>query len=270
MKKILAGGLFFLLWSPGTVRAGELSLQWMPQARVEYEGTGFRQVPNGWELKVKPWTPAGGLRWRSEISPRLSWQVQYWANRPAYFYEIGNSSTPALNQTGQTRQSLQSLWMDFRRPLTGSAVEAVGGVHGVLQSFRRKDIVFNGTAEPASTLDTQAGLGIHMGVHLRPAPRKDAPRRWDWEGEFLLGRLLWTGNNQSTEGGSIRRGGYTFSFRLESGVRLGRTRWALGYSRQMYEILVPGGRALSSGAAGALPINKTDVFGPYLSMGWVY
>lgn len=264
------------LWALGVVlvsgglRAGEWTVQWVPQARVEYEGTGFRETPNGWELKVKPWTPAGGLRWRQSLSPRLTAQVQYWANRPAYFYEIGNSSTPVLNQIGQTRQSVQALWVDLRRPLAGSGVEAVGGVHGVYQSFRRKNIVFNSVPEPESTLDTQTGLGVHMGVALGSPRGLSTDRRWFWEGEFLLGRLLWTKNNRRVEGGSIRWGGYTYSFRWEVGRTWGRTRWGVGYTRQLYEIFVPGGRSLSGGAAGSLPINKTDFFGPYFSLGWVW
>ncbi|MBL0349235.1 MAG: hypothetical protein IPP68_02520 [Elusimicrobia bacterium] len=267
MKSFLAAAVF---WVAAGARAGEWSVQYLPQVRTEYEGTGFRQVPNGWELKVKPWTPAGGLRWQQPLAPKLSLQAQYWVNRSAYFKEDGNTQLGPLRQTGLTRQSIQSLWVDVRRPLAGSAVEAVGGVHGVYQSFRRKDIVFNGAADPSSTLDTQSGLGAHLGVHFGRLLPPEERRGYFWDGELLLGRLLWTRNNRRTEGGGIHSGGYTYSFRLEAGRAVGPLRLSLGYARQMYEILVPGGRALPSGAAGSLPINKTDFFGPYLSVGWAY
>ncbi len=257
-----------LAFAAASAIAGEFSLQGVPQARMEYEGTGFRQTPNGWELKVKPWTPAAGFRWRASVTPKLAWQAQYWVNRSAYFMEDGNTQAGPLRQTGQTRQSLEALWVDLRRPLGGSSVEAVAGVHGVHQSFRRKSIVFNTLPEAETALDTQTGAGLHLGFHARRGPREGRPGYW--EGEVLLGHLVWTRNNNPTEGGSIHRGGYTYAVRLEAGRVFGRARLGLGYTRQLYEILVPGGRALPTGAAASLPINKTDFFGPYLSLGWTY
>lgn len=256
-------GAALLALAAAAARAGEWSVQYLPQARIEYEGTGYRETPNGWELKVKPWTAAGGLRWRGGVDWPL--QAQYWVNRSAYFLENGNTQSGPLRQTGQTRQSVQSLWVDAGRSLAGSSVQAVAGVHGVHQRFRRKDIVFNGVEETATTVDAQTGVGLHLGFR---GAQGAGPYFWDWE--LLLGRLLYTRNNRRTDGGSIRSGGYTYAFRVEAGRSVGSWRLAVGYTRQMYEILVPGGRSLPTGAAGSLPINKTDFFAPYLSVGWAF
>ena len=94
---------FPLLFLVPSVRAGELSLQILPQARVEYEGTGYREVPNGWELKVKPWSSAGGVRWRTELSPTWGFQMQYLKNNPAYFAECGNSVVSQTEAAGERR-----------------------------------------------------------------------------------------------------------------------------------------------------------------------
>ena len=44
--------------------------------------------------------------------------------------------------------------------------------------------------------------------------------------------------------------------------------------RQLYEILVPGGRRFTPGASesatASLPINKIDMFGPFFALGWTY
>lgn len=264
-----------LLLTFPSLRAGELSLQWMPQARVEYEGTGYREVPSGWELKVKPWTPAGGIRWRTELSPRWGFQMQYWKNSPAYFAEFGNSAGDNKNQTGQMKLSVQSLWADLRRPLAGSPVEVVFGVNGLYQTIRQKDVAFWGTPEPGSSLETQTGLGGHLGFHGKGLGRPMGwGPAWFWDGELLFGHYFLTHNTLTAEGGSIHQGGYTYHMRAEGGLAWTRWRLSLGYTRQLYEILVPGGRRFTSGAeksaAASLPINKTDFFGTFLALGWVY
>lgn len=270
--------LFFtlpLIFFVPLLRSGELSVQLIPQARVEYEGTGFREAPNGWELKVKPWSPAGGIRWRTELSPLWGFQAQYWKNRPAYFAEFGNSAGGDKNQTGQMKLSMQSLWVDLRHPLSGSPVEAVFGVNGLYQTIRQKDVVFLGNPEPGSSLETQTGLGAHLGFHGKGLGR---PLAWGpslfWDGELLLGHYFFTHNTLTSDEGSIHRGGYTYNIRLEGGLAWSRWRFSFGYTRQLYEILVPGGRRFTPGAAesatASLPINKVDLFGPYLALGWTY
>ncbi len=244
---------------------GSLSLQWIPQARMEYEGTGYREDPQGWELKVKPWTPVAGIRWRQDLPASLALQTQYWINRKTYAEEFGNSASETEKQTGQTALSFQSLWVDLRHALWQSPVEAVGGVNGVYQTFHRKEMVFGGVPEQGESLETQTALGVHMGFHAG-----GEARGFYWDGEALLGHYLWTRNKLTTGGGSIDRGGYTYILRLEGGLVLGRARIGLGYSRQLYEILAPGGRSLPNGSAVSLPINKTDLFGPFLTAGWTY
>lgn len=267
--------IFPLFLSVLFVRAGELSVQIIPQARVEYEGTGYREVPSGWELKVKPWTPAGGIRWRTDVSHQLGFQVQYWRNRPAYFAEFGNSAGGNQDQTGQMRLAVQSLWVDLRHPLAGSSVEAVVGVNGLYQTLRQKDVVFHGTPEAGSSLDTQMGAGVHLGFHGKGLGR---PMKWGpalfWDGELLIGHYVLTRNTLTTDGGSIHRGGYSYNMRLEWGLAWSRWRLSLGYTRQMYELLVPGGRRFTAGAdqsaTASLPINKDDFFGTFLALGWTY
>lgn len=257
------------------LQAGELSVQLMPQARVEYEGTGFREVPSGWELKVKPWSPAGGIRWRTELSPLWGFQAQYWKNRPAYFAEFGNSAGGDQNQSGQMKLSLQSLWVDLRHPLRGSSVEAVFGVNGLYQTIRQKDVIFWGNPEPGSSLETQMGLGAHLGFHGKG---QGLPLSWGpalfWDGELLFGHYFLTHNTLTSDEGSIHQGGYTYNMRLEGGLAWARWRFSLGYSRQLYELFVPGGRRFTPGATASatasLPINKVDIFGPYLALGWTY
>lgn len=259
----------------GMAHGRELSFQWMPQARIEYEGTGYREVPNGWELKVKPWTPAGGVRWRTDPVPGWGVQAQYWMNRPSYAYEIGNSAGDSANQTGQTELSLQSMWVDLRRPLARSSVEVVFGVNGAYQSFRRKDVVFLGSSEPGTVHEKQTALGGHIGFHgYGMAQKMDWRPALFWDGELLLGHYFWTRNALDTEGGGIHRGGYSYLFRLEGGVAWPRWRCSFGYTRQLYEILVPGGRRFTPGqessATASLPINKTDLFGFFLALTRTY
>lgn len=264
-----------LLFLSPLLKAGEFSLQLVPQARVEYEGTGYREVPSGWELKVKPWTPAGGVRWRTELSPTSGLQIQYWKNRPAYFAEFGNSAGDGKTQTGQMELSMQSLWVDLRRPLAGSPVEVVFGVNGLYQTLRQKDVAFWGTSEPGSSLEIQTGLGAHIGFHGKGLGR---PMAWGpslfWDGELLFGHYFLTHNTLTTDGGSIHQGGYTYNMRLEGGLAWSRWRLSLGYTRQLYELLVPGGRRFTAGAdssaAASLPINKTDFSGTFMALGWTY
>ncbi len=274
-RRAVLPSVLALLAAP-LLRAGELSLQIMPQARVEYEGTGFREIPEGWELKVKPWTAAGGLRWRTDPAPLWGFQMQYWKNRPAYFAEWGNSAGGSAAQTGQMELSVQSLWADVRRPLAGSGVEAVFGINGLFQSLRQKDVAFNGIAEPGTSRETQTGLGAHIGVHAKGRGRPFAGGFSPfWDGELLFGHYFATRNTLTADGGSIHRGGYAYNGRLEGGLAWTRWRLSLGYSRQMYEILVPGGRRFTpgtatQGATASLPINKVDFFGTFFALGWTY
>ncbi|MBL8022944.1 MAG: hypothetical protein JNK54_01485 [Elusimicrobia bacterium] len=224
---------------------------------------------------MKPWTPVGGIRWREELSPHLGFQTQYWANRSAYYAEFGNSAGTHLAQEGQARLSLQSLWVDFRRPLVGSSIEGVLGMNGAYQSLRQKNIVFQGNPEPGASREIHAALGAHLGFHGKGVshPWARGPGLF-WDGEILLGHYLWTKNRLTSEDGSIRRGGYTYALRMEGGLAWERWRLSLGYTRQLYEILVPGGRRFtpgtSSSATASLPINKTDLFGAFLALGWTY
>jgi hypothetical protein len=153
--KILA---VFLI-SAAPLAAGEISLIYLPQARMEYEGTGYRQTTNGWELKVKPKSSGAGLRWRHSLSGNLSTQVQYWRNEPFYAREDGNSLSVTHRQTGQTKLAVQWFMADLRRPLAQSPVEAVAGLQGIDESFRRKNIVFNQAAEAGSAHEKIGALG---------------------------------------------------------------------------------------------------------------
>jgi len=262
----------FFLWGPFG-RAGELSLQIVPQARVEYEGTGYREEQSGWELKVKPWTSAGGVRWRTDLSPQWGFQVQYWRNRPAYFAQFDNNAGGTQDQTGQMRLAIQSLWLDLRHPLAGSTVEAVAGINGLYQTLRQKNMVYNQTPEPGSSVDKQSGLGAHLGVHGKG---QGHAMSWGpalfWDGELLFGHYFLTHNTLPTDGGSIHQGGYSYNARLEGGLAWTRWRLSLGYTRQMYELFVPGGRRFAPGskATASLPINKDDFFGTFLALGWTY
>lgn len=269
MKRVALWALGLLSAGLGA-HAGELSLQYLPSAYIEYEGTGHRDAPSGWELKVKPWTDVGGLRWRQELGPRWAFQAQGWMNRVIYQTEIGNRNN-AFEQEGQTSVDLKTLWIDLRRPLAGSTLEAVFGAHGVRQVFKRKDIVFNSPPDPVEYKETQEALGAHVGFHLAKQGR---PGKRGWrlfgDGELLLGHFFWTHNRLESEKGSISSGGYTYAFRAEGGVAGPRWRFSAGYARQMYEILVPGGQSTPSGATVSFPINKTDLFGPFLALGWTY
>lgn len=262
MKRVL---VLLLCGVASAAAADEWSLQLLPQGYVEYEGSGYRQVPSGWELKVKPWNPVGGIRWRRTLSVDWAVQAQAWANRATYAGEIGNRS--GIQQYGQTSLAVQTLWLDARRPLRFSPVEIVFGVNGARQVFKRKAIEF-GAPEPDTARETLQSLGAHVGFH---AGRKPPPRGFFWDGEILLGHSFWTRNRLRVEGGTIDRRGYTYHFRWEGGYAVGRWRLSAGYARQLVEVLVPGGKSLpTTGATVSLPINKTDLFGPFLALGWTY
>jgi len=257
--------VLFLCGVAAAAAADEWSLQLLPKGFVEYEGSGYREAPSGWELKVKPWNPVGGLRWRRDLCADWAVQAQAWANRATYAGEIGNRS--GIQQYGRTSLAVQTLWVDARRPLRGSPVEVVFGVNGARQVFKRRNIDFGGP-EPDTARETLQSLGAHAGFH---AGRKPAARGLFWDGELLLGHSFWTRNRLRVEGGTIDRRGYTYHFRWEGGYSTGRWRLSAGYARQLIEVLVPGGKALpTTGATVSLPINKTDLFGPFIALGWTY
>jgi len=256
--------LSLLLVSVAPLRAGEIALYGLPKAQVEYEGTGHRQYASGWELKVKPETPAAGLRWRQPLTEKLSLQAQYWLNRPAFNREDGNSQSTSLRQTGQTRLAVQNFVVDLRRPLEGTPVEVVAGLQGACETFTRRDIVFNGAAETGRPVERLWGAGAVIGLHGGRAGRL----YYDWEA--LLGHLFFTGNSQEINGGSIHRDGYTYLLRLEGGVRLKDWRLGAGFVRQLLQIQAPGGKSLPSGATTSFPINKTDFFSPFIAVTYDY
>ncbi len=259
------------------LRAGQLSLYYSPTARVEYEGTGYRQVDSGWELKTKPLKTGQGLRWRHEFSDSLALQISHWRNDPTFFSEDGNTQGGPMRQTGQTKLALNNFFVDLRRPLFDSAIEAVGGMQGAHVSLRRKSIVFNLASESGSPRETLSALGPYIGFHGSGyAPSRLVERDggsskvfyWDWE--LTLGHFFWTQNTQKTDGGSIHRGGYSYNFRIEGGWRRGNWGLGVGYAKQMLEITVPGGKALPTGAAASLPINKFDFASPFVTVNYEY
>jgi hypothetical protein len=257
--------LIVLLFAAAPAAAGELALYYLPGAQVEYEGTGFRQVHSGWELKVKPKSAAAGLRWRHPLRDDLAVETQFWRNQAFFAREDGNSVSATLRQTGQTRLTLNHLMADLRHPLLGGSLEAVLGAQGVHETFERRDVVFHAAAQPGAVTEALDAAGAYIGFHA-----SRAKGRWYADGELLLGHLFLTGNRQSTGGGSIRRDGYTYMFRAEAGYRRGRWRAGVGYVRQMLEVLVPGGKTFGTGAAASLPINKTDFFSPALTVAYEY
>ncbi len=258
----LCGALCF--FAP-TLRAGELALYYLPGAQVEYEGTGFRQVPSGWELKVKPRSAGAGLRWRHALGRDVDFQAQFWRNQAFFAREDGNSASGTLRQTGQTRLTLNHLMADLRHPLWNSPVRAVLGAQGLHETFERRDVLFHGAPQPGGATEALDAAGAYMGF-------EGSASRASWYGswEVLLGHLFLTSNRQQTGGGSIRRDGYTYMFRLEAGWRKGPWRAGVGYVRQLFQVLVPGGKTFGTGAAASLPINKTDFFSPLLAVSYEY
>jgi hypothetical protein len=252
-------GLLLLLLLPSLSHAGELSLYFLNNLAVQYEGTGFRERPAGWELKVKPQGVGQGLRWRQG---RL--QVQAWRNNPYYSWEDGNSAGAVERQTGQTRLSVQSLTADLRLPVSGRRWGMSAGLQAVTMRFDRKRTFFNGFPDPDSQERVSAG-GVVLGLHGgNPGPR------WWWDGEFLTGHFFWTQNALRSGGGSIRRDGFSYVMRIEGGWRSDRCRVGVGLLRQMFEVLVPGGKRLPAGSAASLPINKIDFESPFVSVSWIY
>lgn len=253
-----------LLSGATSLRAGKLSVYYLPSARVEYEGTGFRQFDAGWELKAKPLKTGQGLRWRHDLSDSLAVQFSYWRNDPTFFSEDGNTRGGPLRQTGQTKLALNNFFIDLRKPLHDSSVEAVGGIQGACVSMRRKNIVFNLSPESGSPRERLSALGPYIGFH----GGNSRAFYWDWE--LTLGHFFWTQNTQKTAGGSIHRGGYSYNFRFEAGWQRGDWGIGAGYVKQMLEITVPGGKALPSGAAASLPINKFDFASPFVTVNYAY
>jgi hypothetical protein len=150
-------------------------------------------------------------------------------------------------------------------------VEAVFGANGVRQSLDRKDIVFRGVPEPNTAHEVHTALGGHVGFHGQGRGRPEHPARRTLlgRGTVTVGHYFWTHNTlTSEEGGYSARGAIPTRFRLETGWARGPSRWSVGYTRQLYEILVPGGRRVTPGtesATASLPINKTDLFGFFLA-----
>jgi hypothetical protein len=262
LRFFLFGAGFLFFHRP--LAAGELALYHLNNASLEYEGTGFRQVDEGWELKVKPRGTGEGLRWRHSLSPDSAVQLQYWRNNAFYAREDGNIKTDALRQNGDTRLSVQALMADLRRPLAESRWEVFVGIQGVHEIFHRKAIIFNLAPEPNQAKEVLSAAGAYIGFH------RGSQDRFFWDGEASIGHLFLTRNRQSVEGGSIHRSGYAYSFRLEAGYQRNRWRLGLGFVRHLFQIMVPGGKSLPSGAAASLPINKTDFYSPVVAVTYVY
>jgi hypothetical protein len=251
-----------ILLSPALAAAGEGSFYFLNNLAVQYEGTGFRQVPSGWELKVKPQGTGEGFRWRGG-----RWQAQYWRNNPYFSFENGNSATPTLQQRGQTRLSFDTLVLDGRLPLAGCAVEAVAGLQGTRVLFEREKIQFQLVPEAASARERLTALGPTLGLH---GAAENPFGKWAlWaDGEILATHYFWTRNRLRAEGGGLHRDGYGYLFRAEAGLRRGAFRIGVGVVRQATEIVVPGGLALPGGAAASLPVNHVDFESPFVSLTW--
>jgi hypothetical protein len=267
MKRFLKSSLFIFIGAP--LCAAEVSLYYLPGAQVEYEGTGYRETSNGWELKVKPQSSGMGLRWRQGLTDKLALQVQGWANKPFFATEDGNAQSDTLRQTGQTKLAFQTLMADLRRPLSNSSVEVLAGLVGFHETFHRKDIVFNLAQEPGCAHEAISALGAYFGFHGGHGPTT-GQRGFYWDGEATMGHFFFTDNKLTVDGGSIHRNGYTYTLRLEGGWCQGSWRAGMGYLRQLYQVMVQGGQTMSTGAAASLPINKTDFFSPFVVVSYVY
>src|SRR5687768_7785320 len=101
-----------VLLSPVCGGAGELAIYYLPENQVEYEGLGYRQFDEGWDIKLKPKGSGQGLRWRHELAGKWMAQLQYWRNAPFFAREDGNARDAANRQTGQTRISVQNFMAD--------------------------------------------------------------------------------------------------------------------------------------------------------------
>lgn len=248
--------------------AGELSLYYLYNAMLEYEGTGYRQFDQGWELKVKPNSDAKAVRWRNSLSKDLTLQVFYVGNRPFFGQEDGNAASAIIRQTGETKMAIQSLMADLRCPWENSSIGVLAGLQGARTSFERKDIVFNQVPEPNKAREIISALGLYLGFYGGHPAKEERTFYWDWDA--TIGHFFWTRNTMKTEGGSINRNGLSYTFRLEGGYRLGRWRMGAGYFRQLLEIMVPGGKTLPSGAAVSFPVNKMDFFSPFVILSYGY
>jgi hypothetical protein len=256
MKRLAA---LMLCLSSIPLHAGNLSIYWLNNLAVQYEGTGYRETQSGWELKVKPQSVGQGVRWRGE---RI--QIQAWRNNDYFCWEDGNSVSPLVRQTGQTRLTFRTIQADVRLPLAGSSVEATGGLILTDADFNRKDVMYGGVVV-AGAREHLSAVGPSMGVH---ASTVRSVGRWAlWaDGEISMVRFLWSRNRLETNGGSIARGGFAYTMRGEIGLKRGAWSVSVGVVRQMHEILVPGGRGFSNGAAASLPINKIDFESPFISL----
>lgn len=256
--------LFSLAATP--VAAGQVSVYYLPENQVEYEGLGYRTFDQGHDIKLKPHGSGMGLRWRHELAGKWTAQMQYWRNNPFFAREDGNARDALNRQTGQTRIAVQNFMADVGRPLHGSRVAAVAGLQGVHQTLDRRDIVFNGAPEPGSSRENLEAAGAYFGFRRAD----EGSKRFYGEWEFLIGHFFKTRNSQTTGGGSVRREGYSYTVRLEAGCRLERWKLGLGFVRHTLQVHVPGGATFPSGAARSFPINKTDFFSPFLSLTYVY
>lgn len=256
MKRTFLPLLLFLAF-PVLTHAGELSVYYLNNLAVQYEGTGFRQTQAGWEVKVKPQAGGQGLRWRQG-----AFQLQYWRNNPHFSTEGGNGGL----QLGRTLLAADVALADVRLPLAGSVVEAVAGLSGARFRLDRKDVSFNGVNDPAGARETLTAAGPVLGFHGRAGePRPGAWTFWA-DGEILIGHYLWTRNRLRVDGGNLSRSGFSYLFRAEAGLRRGPWRVGLGLLRQMHEVVVPGGRTLPNGGAVSLPVNKVDFGSPFVSV----
>lgn len=250
--------LLLTLALPSCLRAGEVAIYYLPQAQLQYEGSGFREQQAGWTFKVKPENPALGLRWRHEVSPKAAWQTQYLQNAPKFYPSVGS-------QTGQMRLALTQVMTDFRTPIANSNAEAIIGVQGAWASLEQKEIIFNGAPEAATPLERMRAAGGYIGVHAGRAHE-----HFFWDGEFTIGHYFTTHNSLKAAGGAITRYGYSYWFRAEAGYKSGAWRLGLAYLRGLVRIDVPGGKTLPGGATASMPINKFDFFSPAIAISYAY
>ncbi len=245
--------------------AGEVSLFYSPNNRVQYEGVGYRQQDSGWELKTKPAGNGAGLRVRHALPGQWGMTLQYWTNLSFYEREDGNAQSHVLRQTGQTELTIQNLLWGVSHPIQGSLLEAVFGVQGTQAVFRRKDFVFNGVFSAVQTQEEIRGAGGWLGVHGAAKGRA-----FFIDGEVLLGHYFLTSNKLSVEGGGVHQGGYSYLFILEAGVRFRQWRFSAGFCRQLMQIHVPGGKSLGNGATVSFPINKLDFSSPFIAITFLF
>ncbi|HRY28795.1 MAG TPA: hypothetical protein P5079_02020 [Elusimicrobiota bacterium] len=254
---------------PGIAVAGEISLMYLPQSQIEYEGTGYRRFDEGWELKVKPQSAAAGFLWRHPLSDRWDLQAQFWRNQSFFAREDGNAKSDLMRQTGQTELTVNNLILDVRRPLAGSSVRAVAGLQGVYENFHRKEILFNAVPEAGDSRENLSAAGAVLGF-AGASPDSTDRNRFYCGWEALFGHFFYTRTSHAIDGGSIHRDGYSYALRLETGYQMRKWRLGAGFVRQLIQVQVPGGRTFPGGAAASLPINKTDFFGLFLALSHVY